>query len=128
MFFYSCPIREGSKKKAKWTPEEEAELQRLYEEHKDSGGGVTLILSVWRLVFKCDEQSLNDLSASLLLSAWCCWDDVTFAEQQPHQTWGGVTHGVHGFGGQREGFKEREVWFCLELDIIYLFIFSKTGA
>lgn len=28
---------EGSKKKAKWTPEEEAELQRLYEEHKDSG-------------------------------------------------------------------------------------------
>ncbi|XP_051967519.1 protein timeless homolog [Xyrauchen texanus] len=26
----------GSKKKAKWTPEEEEELQRLYEEHKDS--------------------------------------------------------------------------------------------
>ncbi|XP_051532398.1 protein timeless homolog [Myxocyprinus asiaticus] len=26
----------GAKKKAKWTPEEEEELQRLYEEHKDS--------------------------------------------------------------------------------------------
>lgn len=28
---------DGSKKKAKWTPEEEEELRRLYEEHKDTG-------------------------------------------------------------------------------------------
>ncbi|KAG1931105.1 protein timeless homolog [Pimephales promelas] len=28
---------EGTKKKGKWTPEEEEQLQRLYEEHKDSG-------------------------------------------------------------------------------------------
>lgn len=28
---------EAGKRKAKWTPEEEEELQRLYEEHKDSG-------------------------------------------------------------------------------------------
>ncbi|XP_012696574.1 protein timeless homolog [Clupea harengus] len=28
---------EGAKKKTKWTPEEEEELHRLYEEHKDSG-------------------------------------------------------------------------------------------
>ncbi|TRY66434.1 hypothetical protein DNTS_029844 [Danionella cerebrum] len=30
-------LLEGSKKKSKWTPEQEEELQRLYEEHKDSG-------------------------------------------------------------------------------------------
>lgn len=36
--FYSLICSDGAKKKAIWTPEEEEELQRAYEEHKDSGG------------------------------------------------------------------------------------------
>lgn len=35
--FVFC-ISDGGKKKVKWTPEEEEELQRVFEEHKDSGG------------------------------------------------------------------------------------------
>ncbi len=49
MFIY---IREG-KTKGKWTPEEEEQLQRLYEEYKDSGGGVPVIHRVYCLVFEC---------------------------------------------------------------------------
>ena len=42
MFVYIC--REGAKKKTKWTPEEEEELHRLYEEHKDSGGKLAVVM------------------------------------------------------------------------------------
>lgn len=37
-FFPPLCVSDGAKKKAKWTPEEEEELRRVYEEYKDSGG------------------------------------------------------------------------------------------
>lgn len=66
MFIY---IREG-KKKGKWTPEEEEQLQRLYEEYKGSGGGVPFTVSVvW---FLSVDQS-SKLSFLLLLLFWFCF-------------------------------------------------------
>lgn len=41
--FFVFFFRDGANKKANWTPEEEEELQRLYEEHKDSGGETPFI-------------------------------------------------------------------------------------
>lgn len=38
LFIVLLYISDGAKKKAKWTPEEEEELRRVYEEYKDSGG------------------------------------------------------------------------------------------
>lgn len=38
---FSSYISNGAKKNAKWTSEEEEELQRVYEEYKDSGGETT---------------------------------------------------------------------------------------
>lgn len=65
-FFSACSffISEESKKKAKWTPEEDQELEDLYKKHKNSGGEntPTTFLICWLKIFQI---FLNNLHISV---------------------------------------------------------------
>lgn len=55
-------ISEGSKKKVKWTTEEDQELRDLYEKYNDSGGENTHMTFVICLVGRCCDVQIYVLS------------------------------------------------------------------
>lgn len=95
-------VREG--KKPSWTEEEEEELRKLYEEHRDSEGLLSFCLSykLQDAVAHCALRFrfFNELLI-LVFSARYSGDFAAITQQrQPHSAPGGDTAGAHGSGGQ----------------------------